>query len=50
MEAHANAVEDHLIEGLSFKIRPGASYVTDRRFVTFFHQVATLILQSERRS
>ena len=35
-EAIANSVEDHLIEGLSFKLRPGASYVTDRRFVTFF--------------
>jgi hypothetical protein len=38
MESHAQAVEDHLIDGLSFKFRPTASYVTDRRSVTFFPQ------------
>ena len=32
----ANSVEDYLIEGLSFKLSPGASYVTDRRSVSFF--------------
>ena len=35
VEAIANSVEDRLIDGLSFKLRPGASYVTDRRSVTF---------------
>ena len=32
----ASSVEDYLIEGLSFKLNPGASYVTDRRSVSFF--------------
>ena len=36
MEQHAQSVEDNLIEGLSFKLRPTASYVTDRRSVTFW--------------
>ena len=38
MEAHAQAVEDNLIDRLQFKLRPGASYVTNRRSVTFFPQ------------
>ena len=38
MESHAQSVEDNLIDGLSFKLRAGASYVTDRRSVTFFPQ------------
>ena len=36
MESHAQSVEDYLIEGLSFKLAPGASYVTSRRSVSFF--------------
>ena len=36
MEHHAQSVEDALIGGLSYKLKPGASYVTDRRSVTFF--------------
>ena len=35
MESHAQATEVYLIEGLSFKLAPGASYVTNRRSVTF---------------
>ena len=38
MESHAQGVEDNLIASLSFKLRPGASYVTDRRSVSFFPQ------------
>ena len=38
MESHAQSVEDNLIDSLSFKLRPGASYVTDRRSVSFFTQ------------
>ena len=30
-----NAVEDKIIDGLDLKLRPGASYVLNRRFVTF---------------
>ena len=36
MESHAQSVEDNLIDSLSFKLRPGASYITDRRSVTYF--------------
>ena len=35
VDAMVNSVEDYLIDGLSFKLSPGASYVTDRRSVTF---------------
>ena len=38
MESHAQATENYLIEGLSFKLAPGASYVTNRRSVTFYPQ------------
>ena len=38
MEAHANSVEDRLIDGLSFKLIPGASYVQERKSVTFHPQ------------
>ena len=38
MEGHAQSVEDNLIESLSVKLRPGASYVTNRRSVTFWPQ------------
>ena len=38
MESHAQSVEDNLIDSLSFKLRLGASYVTDRRSVSFFTQ------------
>ena len=31
-----NSVEDYLIDGLSFKLSPGASYVTDRRSVAYY--------------
>ena len=36
VEAMANSVEDYLIDGLSFKLSPGASYVTNRRNVTWY--------------
>ena len=36
VDAMANSVEDYLIDGLSFKLQPGASYVSDRRSVNFF--------------
>ena len=35
MESTVQSVEDNLIDSLSFKLRPGASYVTNRRSVTF---------------
>lgn len=36
VEAHAQSVEDYLIEGLSYKLNAGASYVTKRRSCSFF--------------
>ena len=38
MEAIANSVEDKLIEGLSFKSKAGASYITERKSVTYHPQ------------
>ena len=38
MEHHANSVDDALIGGLSYKLRAGASYVTNRRSVSYFAQ------------
>ena len=34
----ANGVEDKLIDGLSFKMQPGASYVIERKSVTYHPQ------------
>jgi hypothetical protein len=35
VEAIANSVEDKLIDGLQFKLKEGASYINDRKSVTF---------------
>ena len=43
LEATTNAIEDHLIDSISFKLAPGASYVTDRRSVSFFRKGLTSI-------
>ena len=36
MEVYSSSVEDQLIDGLSFKLSAGSSYITDRKSVTFF--------------
>ena len=36
VESAANGIDDVLIDGLSFKLRPGASYVQERKSVTFY--------------
>ena len=36
VDAVANIAEDYLIESFQFKIPPGASYVADRRTVSYF--------------
>ena len=36
MEAHANSTPDYLIDGLEYKLKPGASYITNRRGITFW--------------
>ena len=38
VEAMANGVDDKLIDGLSFKMQPGASYVIERKSVTYHPQ------------
>ena len=38
MEHHANSVDDALIGGLSYKLKASASYVTNRRSVSYFAQ------------
>ena len=38
VEAIANGIDDKLIDGLSFKLAPGASYITDRRSVSYHPQ------------
>ena len=38
VEAIANSIEDKLVDGLSFKLNPGASYIVDRRSVTYHPQ------------
>ena len=38
MEHHAQSVDDALIGGLSYKLKAGASYVTNRRLVSYFAQ------------
>ena len=34
----ASSQEDYLIDGLSFKLKPGASYINERKSVTFHPQ------------
>ena len=36
MESMTNSAEDYLIDGLSFKLPPGASYVTEIKSSTFY--------------
>ena len=36
MEHYANSVEDHLVDGLKYKLEPGASYVQSRRQVAWY--------------
>ena len=36
MEAHANSTDDYLVDGLSYQLKPGASYVQRREFATYF--------------
>ena len=38
VEAIANGIEDKLTDSLQFKLKEGASYINDRRSVTFYPQ------------
>ena len=42
----ANSVEDYLIDGLSFKMKGGASYITDRQSVTCHPQGSNIYTPS----
>jgi len=44
-EHYINAVEDYLIEGLSFKMPPGGSYVISRKIARFIPQGQQFIAQ-----
>ena len=33
MKVYSSSVEDQLIDGLSYKLSPGASYITERKSV-----------------
>ena len=35
MEVYSSSVEDQLIDGISYKLSPGASYITERKSVSF---------------
>ncbi len=47
VEAIADGIEDKLIDGLSFKMSLGASYVVDRRSVTFHPQCSSIYKTKE---
>ena len=44
VEAIANSIEDKLIDGLSFKLAPGASYVQERKSVTYHPQGSNIYM------
>ena len=44
VENYANSVEDRLIEGLSFELNPGASYIIDRKSVTYHPQGSNIYI------
>ena len=43
LESIAGAQDDMLIPGLNFKLPQGASYVSQRRFSTFFPQGSNIL-------
>ena len=38
MEVYSSSVEDQLIDGLSYKLNPGSSYIIEKKMSTFFPQ------------
>ena len=42
IETYANSIEDHLIDGLTFKLDPTANYVSSRQSVTYYTQGANI--------
>ena len=45
MEVYSSSVEDQLIDGLSYKLNPGSSYIVDRKNSTFLLKDLTYIHQ-----
>ena len=45
MEVYSSSAVDELIDGLSFKLAAGSSYITDRKSLTFSHLVVMFIPQ-----
>ena len=43
VERYVNAVEDTLVEGLTFKLNPG-SYILDRKSITFHPQGSNIYI------
>jgi len=48
VESMANSVEDYLIDGLNFKLSPGASHVTNRRSCTWYTSGAQTYVSGQR--
>ena len=44
VEAIANEIEDKLVDSLQFKLKEGASYINDRRSVTFYPQGSNIYI------
>ena len=38
VESYANGIDDKLIDSLQFKLKEGASYINERKSVTFYPQ------------
>ena len=47
VEALANSADDYLISGFDFKLSPGASYITDRRSVTWFTSGSQILVSGQ---
>ena len=47
MEIYSSSVEDQLIDGLSYKLAAGSSYITDRKSVTFYPSGSNIYTQVE---
>ena len=48
VEAIANSIEDKLVDSLQFKLKEGASYINERRSVTFFPQGSNIYMPGNK--
>ena len=49
MEVYSSSVEDQLIDGLSFKLAPGSSYIQDRTSATYWLEATYIPQMAEQR-